>query len=320
MAGTPTEKDPYAILGVARDADADAIKKAYRKLAQKYHPDRNPDDASAEDRFKQVSQAYSVLSDPERRASYDEFGAVALDPNFDAEQARRFGGFRQGGGGFGGFDPGDMGTGGLGSLFENLFGGGGHGPQTPRPRAGANLESDFELDFLEAARGSSRRITVNRPQPDGSSRTDTLTVQIPAGIADGGRIRLSGKGSRGTHGGPAGNLYVTVRVRSHPVFRREGQDLHMDVAVSVSEAILGADIEIPTLDGRVTLHVPPETDSGARLRLKSKGFPPAGSKAAGDLYVTVLIRVPKDLNDAQKEQFEKLAHLDPKDLRRDLER
>ena len=322
MASESEKRDPYAILGVPRSADADAIKKAYRKLAQTYHPDLNPDDEGAEDQFKKISQAYAVLSDPDQRANYDEFGEIALDPNFDAEKARRFGGYQSGGfqsGGatFHGFDTGQHG-GGFGSLFEDLFGGGAQGPRPPRPRAGANLETEFELEFLEAAAGSERRISVTRPQADGSARTDTLTVKVPPGVADGARIRLSGKGSEGSNGGAPGDLYVTVHVRPHPVFRREGQDLQLDVPISVSEAILGADIELPTLDGRVTLHVPPETDSGSKLRLRGKGFAASGSKAVGDLYVIVRIRVPRNLDENERKRVAELAKLDPEDLRRDL--
>lgn len=306
-------RDPYTVLGVARDADANAIKSAYRKLAQQLHPDRNPDDPQAEEEFKRVSQAYAVLSDPESRRSYDEFGEISLDPNFDAEKARSFGGaFGGGQPGFGGGQPG-FGGGGFGSLFEDLFSGG----FQARPQPGPDLQAQLELDFLEAARGTERRLSVNRPNGRGGTRRDTLSIKIPAGVADGAKIRLAGKGGEGAAGAPPGDLFATVRVRPHRVFRRDGQDLHIEVPISVREAVTGADIEIPTLDGRVTLHVPPESDGGSRLRLRGKGFPAAGKKAVGDLYVTLRIRVPKGVDAERRAELERLLE-DDTDLRSDL--
>jgi DnaJ-class molecular chaperone len=319
-------KDPYAVLGVARDADAAAIKKAYRALAQKYHPDRNANDPSAEERFKEVSAAYAVLSDEKRRAAYDEFGDIALDPNFDAEQARRaqeaFGGGFGGGfgrgpaGGFESFTSGDAGD--FGSLFEGLFGMGGPQGGPPRARRGRDIEAELELDFEDAVLGAERRISVSRPQSQGGAKTESLTVRIPPGVDDGGRIRLPGKGGQGPGGGPDGDLYCTIRVRPHRRFTRDGRNLALEVPVSMLEALNGAEIEIPTLNGRVHLRVPPGSDGGSKLRLRGKGVPATGKKPAGDLIVTLRIKTPKKLEDEQRETLAKLLPDDGEELRREL--
>jgi curved DNA-binding protein len=324
-ARTDDGKDLYAILGVARDADDATIKKSYRKLAQKYHPDMNADDAAAEERFKKISHAYAILSEPERRKSYDEFGHVATDPNFDAEAARRAqAGFRGGSGdfsdmfgafggnrGFGGGDPGD-----LGGLFENLFAGG--RAQRPRRRRGADLETVIDLEFTEAALGTDKRVEVTRPGPDGLPRSESLTVRVPPGVNDGARIRLAGKGREGTGSGTPGDLYARVRVRPHRLFQRVGRDIQLEVPVSITEAVLGTEFEIPTLEGPVRLQIPPGTDSGSKLRLREKGVPAAAGEPAGHLYVTVRIKVPKQLDDETRLKFEELSSCDPTDLRRDL--
>lgn len=318
-------RNPYDVLGVARDADEAALKKAYRKLAQESHPDRHPDDAAAEERFKEINQAYQVLSDPERRSAYDEFGDIALDPNFDAERARAaraqgFGGFP--GGGFT-FSSGDAeGFTDLGSLFEDLFGGGtaaGPRARAPRARRGHDLETTIELDFVDAALGCEQRVELQRPEPDGrSTRSETLTVRIPPGVSDGGRIRLAGKGGPGRAGGPAGDLIARVRVRSHPLFRREGRDIHVEAPLTFTEATLGTEFEVPTLDGRVMLRVPPGTDSGSKLRLRGKGIPASGGQPAGDMYVGIRIRVPKQLDDEARQRVKELEPLGPDDVREDF--
>ena len=314
-------RDPYAVLGVARDASADEIKKAYRKLAQKYHPDRNADDEVAEERFKSVSAAYAVLSDDERRAAYDEFGEIALDANFDAEKARQasqaFGG---GFGGFEGFQRADFGDqmGGFGSIFEDLFGGAGHarrGP--PRPVKGRDLEAELELEFEAAALGTERRISVARPLADGGIGSESLTVRIPPGVDDGGRIRLAGKGGESPNGGPPGDLFCRVRVRPHRHFTRDGRNLQLDVPVSMIEAINGAEIEIPTLDGTVHLRVPASADGGSKLRLRGKGIPAGAGKATGDLIVTLRIKTPKKLEDEERAQLDALLPSDGDELRRE---
>jgi len=325
--GSEPQQDLYAILGVARDADAETIRKAYRKLARRHHPDVNPGDKASEDKFKEITRAYDVLSDAEKRRSYDEFGEISLQAGFDAEKARRareaFSAHREGGGGpgFGGFEgfpgAGDERTefGGLDDLLSDLFsrrGGGGRG-------RGADVEAELELDFVDAALGGERRLTIARPMADGSVRDEMVSVRIPPGVADGGRIRLRGKGGEGRGGAPSGDLFARIRVRPHRYFRREGRDLYVDLPITVGEATLGAKIEVPTLDGRVTLTVPPGTDSGARLRLRGKGVPhPSGGKP-GDLYVVAQIRVPRDLTPAAAEKLRELARFDPRDPRRDLD-
>jgi len=303
-------KDPYTVLGVPRDAKDDAIRKAYRKLARELHPDVNPGDPVAEERFKEVSGAYAVLSDPDKRSAYDEFGEIALDPNFDVERAREAGQAFGGGHGFGGFGggPGMGGFGGLDDLFSNLFSRGGGGFEGVHlRRAGPDVEAELELDFLEAALGGEQRLTISRPSADGGSRQQTVTVRIPPGVADGGRIRLRGKGGEGIGGGPPGDLFARIRVRPHPVFRREGRDLFLDVPVSVREAILGAKVAVPTLRGRVTVSIPPGTDSGSKLRLRGKGVPHLRGNGRGDQLVIINVEIPKSLNSDQRDLIEKLG-------------
>ena len=316
------KQDLYQILGVARDASEDVIRKAYRKLARRYHPDVNPNDKGAEDKFKEMSHAYSVLSDTEKRRSYDEFGAVSLEGGFDPEAARRAReafGARFGGGG----RPSDFGDSegfafeGIDGLFSNLFErqGGRRGRMRGR---GADVEAALELDFMDAARGVEQRLTLARPQPDGSVRQETVTVRIPPGVADGGRLRIPGKGGPGQGGGPAGDLHARIRVRPHAFFRRDDRDLLVDVEVSVREATLGAKVEVPTLDGRVTLAIPAGTDSGTKLRVRGKGIASPSGGAAGDLYAIVQIRVPRGIGERERELLDELAKFDPPDLRKEL--
>jgi DnaJ-class molecular chaperone len=317
--------DLYETLGVPRDADAKAIKKAYRKLARQYHPDVNPGDTAAEERFKRISEAYAVLGDEEKRRNYDEFGEVSLEGGFDADAARRAreafgarfgtGGRAEGFPGFGGesfsFDFGD-----LEDLLGRGFGGRGRG--RVRSLRGEDIQASLELDFLEAARGGEKRLTITRPSASGAPVTETVTVRIPPGVGDGGRIRLPQKGAPGLGGGPPGDLWATIRVRPHRVFRREGRDLYLEVPISIREAIRGAKIEIPTLEGRATVTVPPGTDSGRKLRLRGKGIADPGGGSPGDLFVTVQIRVPRDLSDEVEKRVDELAAFDPPDLREEL--
>jgi DnaJ-class molecular chaperone len=318
MAGSRL-KDPYAALGVARDADDDAIRKAYRRLARELHPDVNPDNPAAEERFKTVSEAYSVLSDPEKRRAYDDFGEVSFQAGFDSAEARRardaFGGGFSSHSQFGGAP---FGHGGLDDLFSNLFGGTRSDPRSVR-RRGANLEASLDLDFLEAARGGEKRLQISRPTATGGHRSESVTVRIPPGVADGGRIRLRGKGGEGLGGGPAGDLIAKIRIRPHPLFRRDNRDISLEVPLTIAEATLGTQVEVPTLDGRVTVTIPPGTDSGSKLRLRGKGVPDPSGGAAGDFYVTVKISVPKKLDDAAAQQLRELAADDPGDLRAELD-
>jgi curved DNA-binding protein len=315
------KQDLYQILGVARDADEDTIRKAYRKLARKHHPDVNPNDKGAEEKFKEISRAYSVLSDAEKRRAYDEFGEISLEGGFDAEAARRareafgarFGRGGAGPSGFEGMEGESFAYEDLDGLFSDLF------ARQGRARGrGIDVEAELELDFMDAARGGEQRLTIGRPQPDGGVASETVTIRIPAGVADGGRIRIPGKGGVGTKGAPAGDLYARIRVRPHPIFRREGRDLLLDVDVSVKEATLGAKIEVPTLDGRVTLSVPAGTDSGTRLRVRGKGIPNPSGGAPGDLYATVQIRVPRGVGTREHELLDELSKFDPPDLRKGM--
>jgi len=321
----PEKRDLYAVLGVARDADAETLRKAYRKLARRLHPDVNPGDKAAEERFKEVSEAYDVLSDAEKRRNYDEFGEVALQGGFDAEKARRareafgarFGGEPGGPGGyeFRSGEPFEFGD--LDDLLGR-FGFGGRGGGRAAGLRGSDLEATLELDFMEAAKGGEKRLTLQLAGEDGRPQTQTLTVRIPPGVGDGGRIRLRGKGAPGLGGGPAGDLWATVRVRPHAVFRREGRDLIVDVPVTIAEAVRGAKIEVPTLDGRATVTVPPGTDSGKKLRLRGKGIPDPAGKAPGDLYVVIQVRVPKQLDADGLAALETLAKAGPEDPRKEL--
>jgi curved DNA-binding protein len=321
------KQDLYEVLGVSRDADAKTIKKAYRKLARQYHPDVNPGDAAAEERFKRISEANAVLSDPEKRRNYDEFGETSLEGGFDADAARRAreafgarfgtGGRDEGFPGFGGQSFGfDFGN--LEDLLGRSFGGRGPGRGQARRFRGEDIQASLELDFLEAARGGEKRLTITRPTESGAPVTETVNVRIPPGVADGGRIRLPQKGAPGLGGGPPGDLWATIRVRPHPVFRREGRSLHLEVPISIGEAIRGAKIEIPTLEGRATVTVPPGTDSGRKLRLRGKGIADPGGGPSGDLFVTVQIRVPRDLSDEAAKRVDELAAFDPPDLREEL--
>jgi curved DNA-binding protein len=285
-----SERSLYDILGVARDADADAIRAAYRALARKYHPDVNPGDAAAEERFKEVSAAHDVLSSPEKRALYDEFGEVATRAGFDPEQARAYrrwdeqaaqargGGFR--------FE-GDVD---LADLFGDLLGrrsGSVFGRRARGPQRRVHVEAELTVGLVEAAQGTQRSFRLDRPG-EGSVSID---VRVPAGTEDGQKLRLAGQGGAGSHGGPAGDLLLTVRVAPHRVFRREGRDLHLDLPVTVREAMFGGAVEVPTLHGDVELKIPAGSNSGRALRLRGQGFP-ARRGAPGDLYVHLQVHVP----------------------------
>ncbi|MBE9938824.1 MULTISPECIES: DnaJ C-terminal domain-containing protein [Cellulosimicrobium] len=319
------EKDFYAALGVPKDADDAAIKKAYRKLARKYHPDQNQGDASAEAKFKEIGEAYAVLSDPKEREQYDAIRAMAGGgARFSAGPGGAggagfedvFGGMFGGGGGPGGtrvrYSTGGQGAGGFEDILGSMFGGGaGQQFGGPRPRAGADLAAATTLPFRQAVEGSTVTFTV-----DGR----TVTTRIPPGVRDGQKIRLRGKGRPGTAGGPDGDLVVTVHVTPHPVFSLDGDNLRITVPVTFPEAALGATIAVPTLDGStVKVKVPAGTPSGRTLRVRGRGVKTA--KSTGDLLVTVQVAVPQKLSKAAREAVETFAaETAGQDVRADLVR
>jgi len=303
-------KDYYKLLGVPKDAKPQDIKKAYRRLARQHHPDLNKG-ADAERRFKEVNEANEVLSDPEKRARYDQLG-----PNWE-----RFAHGRGAPGGAGGFQwvftgqPGEA-RGDFSDFFRMVFGdvgglgGMGEDPRRRSPNgrtrsrsfAGEDLETEVDVSLAEANRGAERSIEVRRE--DGKAKR--LDVKIPAGVRDGQRIRLAGQGGPGSAGGASGDLYLRVRVRPHPFFRREGDDIHADLPVALHEAILGAEVTVPTLKGRVALRIPPETQNGRVIRLAGQGVPRPGG-GHGDMYVTVKVVLPQKLSEEEREAVQKLA-------------
>ena len=301
------DKDFYKILGVEKTVEAAELKKVYRKLARKYHPDSNPGDAAAEAKFKDISEAYSVLSDPEQRKEYDELRAMGSGARFTAGGSGSggfedvFSRFQRGGGG-GAADPGfddlfSMFNQGRGSRRGGFGGFGG-------PQKGADVRARTTLDFLDAAKGE----TISLKGEDGK----TFKVKIPAGVADGQKIRLRGRGRPSPNGGEAGDIVVEVTVRSHPVFSRDGLNVRLTVPVTFTEAALGTTIEVPTLDGaRVKLRVAPGTPSGRVLRVKGRGI--QTTKGTGDLLAEVEVAVPAHLSDAQREALEAYRALEPND-------
>jgi molecular chaperone DnaJ len=378
------EKDFYAVLGVPRSASTDEIKKAYRKLARDLHPDRNPDNQEAEEKFKATSEAYDVLSDEKKRKEYDEmrslFGSGAFRrgarpgaagaPGFDPSDL--FGGFSGAGGAGGGAGDRRFGGAGFSDIFSSIFSGGGPGGGAARrgPRRGRDVETEVTLDFAQAVRGTTLPLTLrsaatcetchgNGAKPGTSPRTcpqchgsglisrnqgsfsfsepcrecqgagsivdekcpecrgtggvtknRTINVRFPAGVADGQRIRLSGRGEPGDRGGPAGDLYVQVGVRPDELFGRSGDDLTLTVPVTIAEAVLGTDLRVPTLDGPVTMRVPPGTPSGRKLRARGKGVPRKNGPP-GDLIVTVDVQVPDTVTGEARDALERFAKLTP---------
>ncbi|WP_027080020.1 molecular chaperone DnaJ [Luteimonas mephitis] len=343
-----SKRDYYEILGVARDAGDDELKKAYRRCAMKYHPDRNPGDASAIESFKECKEAYEVLSDSGKRRMYDQHGHAAFEHGM--------GGGNAGPGGFGGADMGDI----FGDIFGNIFGGGG----SRGPRRGADVGYVMELDLEEAVAGIERRIeiptlaecepckgtgsedgklhtcdtchgrgqvrfqrgifsmqqpcpqchgrgqTFQNPCPDcrGAGRVEeekVLSVKIPPGVDNGDRIRLSGEGEAGPPGSPPGDLYVEVRVRPHEIFVRDGDDLHCEVPIRISQAALGDTVRVPTLNGEAEIRIPAETQTGKVFRLRDKGVKSVRSRSPGDLYCKAVVETPVNLTTEQRELLEK---------------
>ena len=344
------DQDYYEVLGVARGATDDEIKKAYRRLAMKYHPDRNNGDKAAEEKFKQVGEAYSVLSDPQKRAAYDRFGKAGVDPN--AAGAGGFGGFG-GFGGAGGFED-------FSDIFGSIFGGGGRGPRGPQVYRGADVSYALEVTLEQAVNGSKTdirvpvweecgtchglgcktgtskkpcphcggtgTININRgflqvqqtcpychgtgeiisdPCPDCQGvgrvrKTKTLEINIPAGINDGQRIRLSGKGEPGTNGGPAGDLYVEIRIKPHKIFQRRATICTRICPCSFATAALGGEVTVPTMDTEARITIPEGTQTGKVFRLRGKGVPNVRTHERGDLYVHVYVETPVKLSAKQK--------------------
>jgi len=293
------ERDLYDILGTPRTASAEDLKKAYRRLAKKFHPDVNPGDKGAEEKFKEASAAFEVLGDAKKRALYDEFGADSLRSGFDPAKADAYRqwkrqGAPQGGmpfdfGDFHEVNVGDYGSFDFGSIFEDLFGAGAargraRGAGRRAPAHGAHAEAEVEVDLKDAVLGGERDLRL-----DGR----TLRVKIPAGVVDGSTIRLTGQGGAGAHGGRAGDLYLKVKLREHPYVRREGRDLYMDLPVTVPEAALGGEVTLPTFEGAVRLRVPAGAQSGKKLRLRGKGLPDLRGGERGDLYAVLRIVLPE---------------------------
>ena len=356
------KRDYYEVLGVAKDASAEEIKKAYRKITKENHPDLHPGDKACEERFKEANEAYEVLSDEEKRQKYDQFGHAAFDPN-----AGYGGGF----GGFGGFED-IFGGGGFGDIFSSIFGGGTTRANPNAPRRGDNVRAQVNISFEEAAFGCEKEITTARIEqcpdckgtgcapgttaevcPDckgtGSVRTTQrtpfgmaqsmgpcqkcrgtgkiihqpcktcrglgnirrqhkMTVKIPAGIDDGQSISRAGYGNAGVNGGPAGDLLISVIVRPHAIFEREGTNIYMEQEISFTQAALGAELELPTLDGKVKYTIPEGTQPGTTFRLRGKGVPYLRNPSTrGDQFVTVKVGVPRNLNSAQKEKLREYA-------------
>jgi curved DNA-binding protein len=301
FSGVP-QRDLYEILGVQRTASTEEIKKAYRRLAKQYHPDVNPGNKGAEEKFKEVTAAFEVLSDEKRRKLYDEFGADALRTGFDEKKAEEYRRWKRHGAPAGGmpFDFGDFATVNVGdygafdfgSIFGDLFGGGrARVRRGPVPTAGADAEAQLEISLRDAVLGAERDVRLDRR---------TLRVKIPPGVSDGAQIRLAGQGGSGGHGGPAGDLFLEVKVREHPHVRREGKDLFIDLPVTVPEAVAGAEVRLPTFEGPVSLRVPKGAQSGMRLRLRGKGLPDLKGGARGDLFAIVQVVLPEE-SDALRE-------------------
>ena len=307
----------YEVLGVAKTATADEIKKAYRKLALKYHPDKNPGDKAAEEKFKEISEAYAVLSDAEKRKQYDTFGSTGFRQrysqedifrNFDLNDILRQFGFGGGFRGTGSFHTGGFRTAGGGSPFEGMFGqtmrgggcGGGCGPQ---PVKGGDLTYELTVTLEDVLHGAEKTISLRQ-----NGRSQNVSVKVPKGIEDGKRLRLPGKGGPSSSGGPPGDLYLKVHVADHPVFQRAEDDLVVEQRIPFSEACFGTSIEVATLDGKkFNVRVPPGVQQDAKLRIKGHGLPAGPIGHRGDLLVKIAVQVPKSLTPEQEEAVRSLA-------------
>ena len=290
-------KDYYKTLGVPRNASPNDIKAAYRRLARRYHPDVNPDDSTAEARFKEINEAHEVLSDTEKRQRYDRFGSNWRRTGSVDEAFRRSGVRMDGFGDFFG------GASGFSDFFDALFGGRA-GAQRPAP---ANVEETLQVTLGEVLEGGRRALSVRVPAPDGSVRQRRIDVAIPPGVRDGQRLRVAGEGAVRPDGS-RGDLYLRVRVADEPGFERQGDDLATEVSIGLTEAVLGTEVQVPTPSGTpLTVRVPPETQHGGRLRLRGQGLPRAGRNGHGDIFVRVLVRLPRNLSARERDLFRELA-------------
>ncbi len=314
------KRDYYEVLGVAKSASEAEIKKVYRQLARKYHPDVNPGDKVSEDKFKEVSEAYAVLSDPEQRKKYDLMGHQAFGPGFDP-----FEGFRTGQRGFGDLDDilggifggrgRTAGGGGLGDIFSDIFGAA-REAQQPRDLRGNDINYTLEVDLEDAYRGRLVNISVAQNQGQGASAPERLRVRIPKGVDNGSKVRLAGKGDPGFNGGQSGDLYIIIKVHPHDMFERKGDNLYVNVSVTFPEAALGTRITVPTIAGESKMTVPEGTQNGQTFRLREKGMPHLKGEGKGDLYAKVNVVVPKNLDDESKailREFEKMNPAGPKE-------
>lgn len=314
-----SHRDFYKILNVSNSASDDEIKRAYRILAKKYHPDRNPDDPKAEEQFKEVQQAYDALRDPKNRAQYDQYGEVGVGQWATNPSGKKV--YKWGGSGstvgiddledlFSAFGSGSQRS----SIFDDILGGAFGGQRVRHavaPQRGQDQQQSIELTFEQAIRGTTLTLQLKMGQ---NGPPETIEVKIPPGVSQGQKIRIAGR-VPGFRGGPAGDLYLICSIKQHAYFTREGMDLYIDVPVSITEAVLGGKIEVPTLDGKVTMTLPPGTLSGTRLRLKGKGVQKKGNAQGGDLFVVVKIVPPDELTDEQRKLFEQLMISDLSDPR-----
>ena len=314
-------RDYYETLGVSKTASADEIKSAFRKLARKHHPDmaKPKEKSAAEEKFKQINEAYEVLSDPEKRQKYDQLGADwnqpgGFQPPPDWGRGGAGGGFRRYAGGNGGGVEFEFGGTGFSDFFEAFFGGGrgesafggaGFGRRPATAERGQDVEADIMVTLEEALNGSKRQVSLRRA---GSNKTETYQVKIPRGVHEGQRIRLAGQGEAGPRGGKSGDLFLRVRLARHPDFSVEGSDLIYELALEPWQAALGTEVDVPTMEGKRRLKIPPGTQSGQRFRLRERGLPTANG-GRGNLYVVVQIAIPKKLSEAEREIWQRLATL-----------
>ncbi len=309
-------RDYYETLGVSKSATPDEIRSAFRKLARKYHPDVAKDKKAAEEKFKEINEAYEVLSDPEKRQKYDQLGQNWNQPG-GFQPPPQWGGAQPGGGfyRYGGEDGGvefEFNGTGFSDFFEAFFGGGrgqsafgGFGQRAAGAERGSDVEADIMVPLEEALHGSKRTVSLRRA---GSNKVETYQVKIPRGVREGQRIRLAGQGEPGERGGKSGDLFLRVRLARHPDFTVEGSDLIHEVKIAPWQAVLGAELTVPTLEGNVRLKIPPGTQPGQRFRLRERGLPTSSGKR-GDLYVEVQLAIPKKVTEKEKEIWSELAKL-----------